>query len=189
VTNGTQGHSIFTPGQSGAWDKIATLDESVDSLRATGWLSFNTSSYSFGYAIDGGTPVFKAEFTDVTDDAVKNAAAAMGAPACSRFGINVDVSTLSGEHTVDLLIKQANGAIVSFSRFTVVKPAAETEDTTNAPEDTTSVPENTTAEPETTQPAPAVTEPAEEKGCGGFVAGGIALVAILGTAVIIKKKD
>ena len=152
VTNGTQDHSIFTPGQVGAWNKIATLDESVDSLRATGWLSFNTSSYSFGYAIDGGTPVFKAEFTDVTDDAVKNAAAAMGAPACSRFGINVDVSTLSGEHTVDLLIKQANGAVVSFSQFTVVKPTTDSEETTT-------VTDTTVTEPAVTEPAPTVTEP------------------------------
>ena len=34
-----------------------------------------------------------------------------------------------------------------------------------------------------------VTEPAEEKGCGGMIAGGVAIVAILGTAIIIKKKD
>ena len=73
-------------------------------------------------------------------------------------------------------------------------------ETTKAPEPETTPAPETTAEPEqtaeATEPAapeqtnaPAVTEPAEEKGCGGFVAGGIALVAILGTALIIKKKD
>ena len=73
-------------------------------------------------------------------------------------------------------------------------------ETTKAPEPETTPAPETTAEPEqtaeATEPAapeqtnaPAVTEPAEKKGCGGFVAGGIALVAILGTAVIIKKKD
>ncbi len=35
----------------------------------------------------------------------------------------------------------------------------------------------------TTEPAP------EKKGCGGFVAGGAFIVAILGTALIIKKRD
>ena len=73
-------------------------------------------------------------------------------------------------------------------------------ETTKAPEPETTPAPETTAEPEqtaeATEPAapeqtnaPAVTEPAEKKGCGGFVAGGIALVAILGTALIIKKKD
>ena len=80
---------------------------------------------------------------------------------------------------------------------TTEAPAPET---TKAPEPETTPAPETTAEPEqtaeATEPAapeqtnaPAVTEPAEEKGCGGFVAGGIALVAILGTALIIKKKD
>ena len=56
-------------------------------------------------------------------------------------------------------------------------------DATNAPEDN---PEATQAPTPGTQ-APAKTE--EKKGCGGFVAGGVALVALLGTAVIIKKRD
>ena len=84
-------------------------------------------------------------------------------------------------------------------------PSAEPEttpapETTKAPDPETTPAPETTAEPEqtaeATEPAtpeqtdaPANTEPAEKKGCGGFVAGGIALVAILGTAVIIKKKD
>ena len=37
--------------------------------------------------------------------------------------------------------------------------------------------------------APAATEPAAKSGCGGFVAGGVAIVAILGTALIAKKRD
>lgn len=71
-------------------------------------------------------------------------------------------------------------------------------ETTKAPE-TTAVPE-TTAAPETTKapettPAPATTaapttEKVEEnKGCGGFVAAPVAIIAILGTALIVKKRD
>ena len=48
------------------------------------------------------------------------------------------------------------------------------------------------AEGDATQ-APAATQAptstAAKKGCGGFVAGGIAIVALLGTAVVLKKRD
>ena len=48
------------------------------------------------------------------------------------------------------------------------------------------------AEGDATQ-APAATQAPtstnEKKGCGGFVAGGIAIVALLGTAVVLKKRD
>lgn len=73
-------------------------------------------------------------------------------------------------------------------------------ETTAAPE-TTKAPE-TTAAPETEAPAteapateapvteaPAQTEPAKEGGCGGMISGGIALVAILGVAVVYKKEN
>jgi hypothetical protein len=66
------------------------------------------------------------------------------------------------------------------------EPAVETNNATNAAPEVTEGTEP--AAPEQTNSLVA-TGPVEEKGCGGFVAGGIALVAILGTAVIIKKKD
>ena len=68
-------------------------------------------------------------------------------------------------------------------------------ETTKAPE--TEAPKETEA-PETEAPAateapaqteaPADTEPAKS-GCGSFVAGGVAILAILGTALVIKKRD
>ena len=74
----------------------------------------------------------------------------------------------------------------------------EAPETTKAPEpETTPAPETTVA-PEggdaTDAPAPEQTQGTEQKteekkGCGGFVAGSVALVAILGTALIIKKRD
>ena len=81
------------------------------------------------------------------------------------------------------------------------RPAETTEapETTKAPEPETTPAPETTAAPEggdaTDAPAPeqtdapANTEPAEKKGCGGFVAGSVAIVAILGTALIVKKRD
>ena len=51
----------------------------------------------------------------------------------------------------------------------------------------------TTAAPETTK-APATNAPTtdkveENKGCGGFVAAPVAIIAIFGTALIVKKRD
>jgi len=58
---------------------------------------------------------------------------------------------------------------------------------TQAPE--TQAPE--TQAPETQAQTPAETEPEApaKKGCGGMIAGGVAIIAILGTALIIKKED
>ena len=33
------------------------------------------------------------------------------------------------------------------------------------------------------------TAPADEGGCGGMIAGAVAIIALLGTAVVFKKKD
>ena len=63
---------------------------------------------------------------------------------------------------------------------------------TQAPE--TQTPETQAPEtqaPETQAQTPAETEPEApaKKGCGGMIAGGVAIIAILGTALIIKKED
>ena len=73
--------------------------------------------------------------------------------------------------------------------------APKTEETTSAPEaeETTSAPEaeettkeapesaNNNAQPDNTEPA--------KGGCGGFAAGTVAIIAIIGTALIVKKRD
>ena len=69
-----------------------------------------------------------------------------------------------------------------------VEPETTLPETTEAPVETTDAPEVTTAEPEQT-PAPEQTDAPEEKGCGGFVAGAVAVIALLGTAIVFKKKD
>ena len=95
--------------------------------------------------------------------------------------------------------------IGKFAPETTVAPETQAPETqapeTQAPE--TQAPE--TQAPETqapeTEPAPAETEapvatdaptteaPKSEGGCGGFIAGGVAIIAIIGTALIIKKED
>ena len=66
---------------------------------------------------------------------------------------------------------------------TTEAPAQETE----APVEETEAPAVETEAPAQTE-APADTEPAKS-GCGSFVAGGVAILAILGTALVIKKRD
>ena len=72
---------------------------------------------------------------------------------------------------------------------------APAEETTKAPADeTTEAPEDETTEaPATNAPttnAPVTTDKAEEKkGCGGFAASGVIVIALLGTAIVIKKKN
>ena len=61
-----------------------------------------------------------------------------------------------------------------------------TDEPTDAPEATdapTEAPVVTDAPAQGTEPAK------EEKGCGGMIAGGVIIVAILGTAVVFKKRD
>ncbi len=61
-----------------------------------------------------------------------------------------------------------------------------TDEVTEAPivtDEPTVEPEQTPAPEQSTAPAP------EEKGCGGMIAGAAAIIALLGTAVVFKKKD
>ena len=72
------------------------------------------------------------------------------------------------------------------------EPTSETEAPTQAPEQSTKAPE-TSAKPVETTKAPVETKDnaTTQKGCGGMVAGGLAIVAIasLGASVVSKKKE
>ena len=61
-----------------------------------------------------------------------------------------------------------------------------TDEATEAPvvtDEPTDAPEATDAPEQTTAPV------VEEKGCGGMIAGAVAIIALLGTAIVFKKKD
>ena len=63
---------------------------------------------------------------------------------------------------------------------------------TEAPAQETEAPAAETEAPATEAPAteaPTTEAPKAEKGCGGMIAGGVASIAILGTALISKKRD
>lgn len=109
----------------------------------------------------------------------------------------------AGHPTIELDAVLTNAP--NFVDYYVENP--EVEETTEAPEETTEAPktEETTEAPKTEETtdapkaddttkvteqtnAPAQTDKAEEKGCGGMIAGGVMVVALLGTAVVFKKR-
>jgi hypothetical protein len=115
--------SIFTPGQSSTWDKIANVDDyTIAYLRVWGWVGFYAEEVGeFGYQIDDQAPVFSADFTVVAGQDVVNAAAGTGAKSASRMTIMIPVRDLSGEHTIKALVKDAAGTIEELTVFTLNK--------------------------------------------------------------------
>ena len=115
--------SIFTPGQSGSWDKIANVDDyTIAYLRVWGWVGFYAEEIGeFGYQIDDQDPVFSADFTIEAAQDVINAAAGTGAKSASRMAIMIPVRDLSGEHTIKALVKDAAGTIEELTVFTLNK--------------------------------------------------------------------
>ena len=115
--------SIFTPGQSAGWDKIANVDDyTIAYLRVWGWVGFFAEEVGeFGYQIDDQEPVFSADFAVVAGQDVVNAAAGTGAKCASRMTIMIPVRDLSGEHTIKALVKDAAGTIEELTVFTLNK--------------------------------------------------------------------
>ena len=102
-----------------------------------------------------------------------------------------------GTKTIDNWVVLEGSSYKNGAKVAETEPATTEAPKTEAPVETTEAPVEETQAPavETEAPAqqteaPAQTEaPKTEGGCGGFVAGGVAIVAILGTALIIKKRD
>ena len=116
-------------------------------------------------------------------------------PAAGYPTIDFDAAVANQPTFVDYYVEnEGNTETTAEPEQTTEKPEETTKapdpETTPAPE-TTATPEveSTTAAPapEQTQ-APAATEPATEKGCGGMIAGGVMVIALLGTAVVFKKR-
>ncbi len=114
---------LFTPGQSGNWDKVATLDATATTLKYWGWVGVMGEVGQFGYQIDDQEPVYKAEFTVAAEQPVIDAAAGAGAENASRMAIYIDVSMLEGEgHAVKTLYKTTDGKVVWLCEFTLNMP-------------------------------------------------------------------
>ena len=109
--------------------------------------------------------------------------------------INVEAALANAPTFVDYYVENAEETTAEETTAAPETQAPETQaPETQAPE--TQAPETTVEEtkaPETQAPetkAPAQTEaPKAEGGCGGMIAGGVVVVALLGTALVFKKRD
>jgi hypothetical protein len=121
ATNGPE--NFFTPGKAATWDYVADLtagDATV--ITYWGWVGMKGEIGQFGYMIDQGTPVFDNAWTHVTEQGVIDAAKPTGADTASRMKITIDLTGLTGEHTVHVLYKNANGDMVVLNAITVKLP-------------------------------------------------------------------
>lgn len=114
-----------------------------------------------------------------------------------EIALNADADAVKyniGKFAPETTIPETTEAPVVTEPETTEAPVVTEPETTQAPVATdapTEAPEATDApeSPEATK-APTTDAPApEKKGCGGFVAGSVAIIAILGTALIVKKRD
>ncbi len=121
ATNG--GLNLFTPGQSGAWDKVADLTAGdVTTLTYWGWVGVVGELGQFGYQVDDGDPIYNADwsFSNPDEDLLPHCPA--GTDNASRLKVTLDFSTLVGEHSIRVLYKSADGAEVTLGLFTVKLP-------------------------------------------------------------------
>ena len=109
--------------------------------------------------------------------------------------IDADAAIANQPTFVDYYVELENSTDVTTEApvETTKEPEPETTKApeTDAPVETTAAPEaaTTTAAPAPEQTnAPATTDKAEEKGCGGMIAGGVMVIALLGTAVVFKNR-
>ncbi len=119
--NGREGDTgVFVPGHSGEWDQIANVDEEITFLDYWGWVGVKDDTIGeFGYQIDDQTPIYNVDFTHTTGEDVKNYASSNNFGLPSRMLIRIDISSLSGSHTVRTLYKNPDGEVVLLSKFTL----------------------------------------------------------------------
>ena len=125
---GEKVEGVFTPGQSGGWNKVVTLNDStVDTLRYWGWIAGVTEQGLFGYQINGGAPIYDEAWTH-PEDLMAHAPA--GSTYTTRMKVMISLEGLQGVNTIRVLYKDAAGNEVCLNEFTVIMPApAHTDET------------------------------------------------------------
>ena len=118
--DGAKVEGVFTPGQSGGWDKVVTLNDfSVDALRYWGWIAGVTEQGVFGYQINGGAAIYDEAWTH-PEDLMAHAPA--GSTYTTRMKIMISLEGLEGENTIRALYKDAAGTEICLNEFTVILP-------------------------------------------------------------------
>ena len=121
-----QDQKFIYSGSFDQWNKVANVtDSTVHSLTYWGWIGIAADTVgSFGYSIDGGTPIYDAGFTVAVDNEVVLAAAQGMNPATKHAlncGIVINVANVIGTHTIDVLYQDVDGNVAILCTFTVVK--------------------------------------------------------------------
>jgi hypothetical protein len=120
TVSATEGN-IFPMGQEATWNKIAVIDNTVPQLYFWGWIGYVGGFGQFGYQIDCDTPVFDASFAVAAEQGVIDAAAGVGATGASRVKVAIATAGMTaGVHTVNVLYKNAEGAVTMLSTFKVL---------------------------------------------------------------------
>ena len=119
----TQMQQFFTPGQHASWDGIAIIeDHNVEYVRVRGWVAFSAAQIGeIGYCIDYDTYEFNNAFFTDTEQAVIDAALAMGAQSASRIEILIPVRQLSGDHVIEIVAQDENGYLEIIGTFQLEK--------------------------------------------------------------------
>ena len=120
VSGGAECGDIFTPGTSADWDGIVDLTAGdADTLKFWGWLAAVGGVGRLGYQIDHTDIVYSDAFATEPEQPVLDAVAGMGAEYVTRVSVMIPVSGLQGSHTVRIVYRSADGAVVKLAEFTV----------------------------------------------------------------------
>ncbi len=119
------GDHIFTPGQSGEWDRLVQTDDSVDFLTYFGWVALFGEVGSFGYQIDNNPPIFKDAFAITTEQDVIDAAVGCGADTGARLSIDIHVVGITGSHVIRTFYQSPDGAFVILDEFVLYREKTE----------------------------------------------------------------
>ncbi len=114
------GQMKINDGKADKWlDERENKIDAKNQIAFLGWAGFGEAIESYGYIIDDGEPIWNAGFTTYTEEAVLN----FGGQYAKRFNIRVELSGLSGTHTVTFLVKLQDGTMVQMHKpVTVVLP-------------------------------------------------------------------
>lgn len=191
--DGNQIGQGFTPGQFDAWEakSVEFEEDSVHSLVDWGWAAFKSQGYQYGYIVNG-EEYFDDSFAVEAEQPVLDAIAALKAPNGSRFMGVLPADKLNlGENTVRFVVKLDEDITAVIREYTVTV----TEKVTEAPTDPPTEPPT---EAPTEEPTDLLTESASNgeivacppDGCGSALAFSVAsLMALIGAAVVLRKKD
>ncbi len=113
---------IVTPGQYGTFSGTLEYTKGGHPFVADfGWVAMNTETFRFGYIINDGEPIMNDAFTKESNEAVKNAAATVGASNVSNFYGVIDLTLLeAGEYNIKFVMQQNGAEYILIREYTII---------------------------------------------------------------------